>query len=112
MAGYRSDNQHAVAVDLDPTAGGQGGSMQDLRRSQKHSPSDIPGWVCLDRRPTGTYLEKSITVSAILPLTYAASLLAGIWQGYPWLAHLGDIAALSLNFVMCTVVASRVFRWE
>lgn len=52
------------------------------------------------------------TVSAILPLTYAVSLLAGIWQGYPWSAHLSDIAALSLIFVMCTMVASRVFRWE
>ena len=32
---------------------------------------------------------------AALPLTYAASLLQGIWVGDPWSAHLGDVAALA-----------------
>ena len=52
------------------------------------------------------------TVSRFLPLTYAVTLLSGIWQGDPWSAHLGDIAALVLVFVVCTLIASRVFRWE
>lgn len=51
-------------------------------------------------------------LSSLLPLTYAVSLLSGIWQGNPWSAHLGDLAALVLVFVVCTAIASRVFRWE
>ena len=52
------------------------------------------------------------TVSKLLPLTYAVSLLSGIWQGNPWSAHLGDIAALIVIFAACTWIASLVFRWE
>ena len=52
------------------------------------------------------------TVSRFLPLTYAVTLLSGTWQGDPWSAHLGDIAALVVVSVACTLVASRVFRWE
>ena len=47
-----------------------------------------------------------------LPLSHAASLLQGIWVGDPWSAHMGDIAALAVVFVLCVVVTSRVFRWE
>ncbi len=50
--------------------------------------------------------------SRFVPLTYAVSLLSGIWQGDPWSAHLGDIAALVVVFAVCTLIASRVFRWE
>ena len=51
-------------------------------------------------------------VSRFMPLTYAVSLLSGIWQGDPWSAHLGDVAALVVVFAVCTLIASRVFRWE
>ena len=51
-------------------------------------------------------------VSRFVPLTYAVSLLSGIWQGDPWSAHLGDIVALVGVFAVCTLIASRVFRWE
>ena len=51
-------------------------------------------------------------VSRVVPLTYAVSLLSGIWQGDPWSAHLGDVAALFVVFGVCTAIASRVFRWE
>jgi ABC-2 type transport system permease protein len=51
-------------------------------------------------------------LSSVLPLTYAVSLLSGIWQGNPWSAHLGDLAALVIVFAVCTAIASRVFRWE
>jgi ABC-2 type transport system permease protein len=47
-----------------------------------------------------------------LPLTYAVSLLDGIWRGEGWVAHLGDVAALGLFFLVFTAIASRVFRWE
>ncbi|MCH7747120.1 MAG: ABC transporter permease [Acidobacteria bacterium] len=51
-------------------------------------------------------------VSRFIPLTYAVSLLSGIWQGDPWSAHLGDVAALVVVFAVCTLIASRLFRWE
>jgi ABC-2 type transport system permease protein len=51
-------------------------------------------------------------VSRFVPLTYAVSLLTGIWQGNPWSAHLGDIAALVVVFAVCTLIASHVFRWD
>jgi ABC-2 type transport system permease protein len=52
------------------------------------------------------------TVAAWLPLTYAVSLLRGIWQGEPWLAHTHDVAALVTVFAVCTLLSSRLFRWE
>ena len=47
-----------------------------------------------------------------LPLTYSVSLLQGAWRGDPWSAHLGDVAALAIVFVVCVALSSRVFRWE
>ena len=52
------------------------------------------------------------SVAKVLPLTYAVRLLQGLWNGEPWSAHLGDVAALALVFVICTAISSRVFRWE
>jgi ABC-2 type transport system permease protein len=51
-------------------------------------------------------------VAKILPLTYAVSLLQGIWNGDPWSAHIADVAALVVVFVICTALSSKVFRWE
>jgi ABC-2 type transport system permease protein len=51
-------------------------------------------------------------VARVLPLTYAVSLLRGIWRGDSWLLHLPDVAALALTFVLATALAGRVFRWE
>jgi ABC-2 type transport system permease protein len=47
-----------------------------------------------------------------LPLTYAVSLLKGIWRGEGWASHLGDVAVLALMFLALTVLSSKVFRWE
>jgi ABC-2 type transport system permease protein len=52
------------------------------------------------------------TVARALPLTYAVSLLKGIWRGEAWSSHLGDVAALVAVFVVCTALSARVFRWE
>jgi ABC-2 type transport system permease protein len=52
------------------------------------------------------------TVARVLPLTYAVSLLRGIWHGEGWLAHASDVAALILVFVICTALSTKVFRWE
>lgn len=51
-------------------------------------------------------------VARFLPMTYAVSLLEGIWRGDGWLAHIGDVAGLLLVFVVCTAISARIFRWE
>src|ERR1700723_4130918 len=48
----------------------------------------------------------------LLPLTYAVSLLEGIWKGEAWSAHIGDVAALVVVFAVCTALSAKVFRWE
>jgi ABC-2 type transport system permease protein len=48
----------------------------------------------------------------LLPLTYAVSLLQGIWKGDAWSAHLGDLGALATVAVVCTALSAKVFRWE
>src|SRR5580704_12598960 len=52
------------------------------------------------------------SVARLLPLTYAVSLLQGIWRGDGWSAHVGDVAALALVFLVCTSLSAKVFRWE
>jgi ABC-2 type transport system permease protein len=47
-----------------------------------------------------------------LPLTYAVSLLLGIWKGEPWSAHWGDVTGLAVVFIVCTALSAKVFRWE
>ena len=51
-------------------------------------------------------------IAHVLPLTYAVSLLRGIWTGEPWIAHAVDVAALAIFAALCTAVAARFFRWE
>jgi ABC-2 type transport system permease protein len=48
----------------------------------------------------------------LVPLTYAVSLLQGIWKGEAWSSHLGDVAALVVIFGICTALSAKVFRWE
>jgi len=51
-------------------------------------------------------------VARVLPLTYSVSLLQGIWKGDGWRAHVGDVVALVVVFVVCTALSAKVFRWE
>ncbi len=51
-------------------------------------------------------------IARVIPLTYAVSLLRGIWQGETWLAHTGDIVALLVVSALCSALAAKVFRWE
>jgi hypothetical protein len=44
--------------------------------------------------PITTLPSALQVVSHFVPLTYAVSLLRGIWVGDAWSAHLGDVAAL------------------
>ena len=52
------------------------------------------------------------TVARVLPLTYAVHLLQGIWNGDGWFAHVSDVAALTVLFVIYTAISAKVFRWE
>lgn len=47
-----------------------------------------------------------------LPLTYAVSLVEGVWRGDSWSVHLHDVSALVIVFVLSMAVSSKVFRWE
>jgi ABC-2 type transport system permease protein len=51
-------------------------------------------------------------VAKALPLTYAVSLLEGIWKGDAWWAHARDLTALAVTFIVCTALSAKVFRWE
>jgi ABC-2 type transport system permease protein len=51
-------------------------------------------------------------VARVVPLTYTVSLLEGIWKGDAWWAHVGDVAALAVVFIVCTALSAKVFRWE
>jgi ABC-2 type transport system permease protein len=48
-------------------------------------------------------------VARVLPLTYAVRLLQGIWIGDGWLAHLGDVAASTVLFLLFTAISAKIF---
>ena len=52
------------------------------------------------------------TLAKVMPLSYTVSLLDGIWKGEAWSAHVGDVAALAVIFIVCTALSAKVFRWE
>lgn len=62
--------------------------------------------------PVAALPQSLQRVAGVLPLTYAVSLLDGIWKGEAWSAHMGDVGALALVFVFCTAISAKVFRWE
>jgi ABC-2 type transport system permease protein len=62
--------------------------------------------------PVDSFPPVLHTVARLLPLTYTVSLLQGIWMGDPWSAHVTDLAALAVVFVVCTALSARMFRWE
>ncbi len=62
--------------------------------------------------PLRSYPLALQTVARALPLTYAVSLLQGIWKGEAWSAHGGDVVALIVVFAICTALSAKVFRWE
>jgi ABC-2 type transport system permease protein len=62
--------------------------------------------------PIAAFPPALRAVAHVIPLTYAVSLLEGIWKGEPWSWHIGDIAALVIVFAICTALSAKVFRWE
>ncbi len=61
----------------------------------------------LDALPAGWRL-----VAEFSPLAHSVTLLRGIWTGGRWLDHIPEVAALVIGFMLCTAVASRIFRWQ
>jgi ABC-2 type transport system permease protein len=51
-------------------------------------------------------------VSNALPLTYVVKLLRGLWFGQAWGVFLLETAVIAGVMLLCTVLASRFFRWE
>lgn len=51
-------------------------------------------------------------IARVLPLTYAVSLLRGVWGGEGWFAHGGDVAVLAVMFLAFTMLSAKMFRWE
>jgi ABC-2 type transport system permease protein len=51
-------------------------------------------------------------IAYAMPTTYAVSLMRGVWNGEGWIAHAGDVAMMTVIFLVLTVVSARVFRWE
>jgi ABC-2 type transport system permease protein len=62
--------------------------------------------------PVGSLPPILRLIARALPTTYAVSLMRGVWHGEGWTAHAGDVAALTVMFLLCTAVSARVFRWE
>lgn len=62
--------------------------------------------------PLSSFSDNFQKLVHALPMTYAVSLLQGIWKGDPWSAHTGDILALVAVFFFCTAISTRIFRWE
>ncbi len=62
--------------------------------------------------PLSSYSPGFRSFARVLPMTYAVSLLHGIWKGEAWAAHAGDIGALFLVFAICTALSTKIFRWE
>jgi len=62
--------------------------------------------------PIAAFPPALRAVARVIPLTYAVSLLEGIWKGEPWSWHIGDIFALVVVFAICTALSAKVFRWE
>jgi ABC-2 type transport system permease protein len=48
----------------------------------------------------------------LMPMTYAVSLLQGVWRGEALSSHVWDILALALFAGGCMALASRLFKWE
>jgi ABC-2 type transport system permease protein len=51
-------------------------------------------------------------VANLLPTTHAVTLMRGTYEGTPWSAQWGSVAALLAIFAVCLALATRWFRWE
>ena len=90
-------------VSLTAPAWGQDVRLLDCAQVQFFGPACVP---------VASLPPTLQAVARALPLTYAVSLLRGIWHGEGWSAHVGDVTVLSVMFLAFTAISARVFRWE
>ena len=58
-------------------------------------------------------LSSSLTyVAQVMPLTHAANLLSGVWEGDNWSNYTMETIFLLLTTVVCLAISSKIFRWE
>ncbi|MGP8251358.1 MAG: ABC transporter permease [Terracidiphilus sp.] len=62
--------------------------------------------------PVASFPPVLRVLAHLSPMNYAVSLLQGIWVGDPWSAHLWDVAALAVFFLLFTAISAKIFRWE
>jgi ABC-2 type transport system permease protein len=62
--------------------------------------------------PVASFPPMLRMLAHALPMTYAVNLLQGIWVGDAWSAHVWDVFALVLFFLLFTAISARIFRWE
>lgn len=48
----------------------------------------------------------------LMPVTHAVNLLEGIWVGESWFEQFPAVIGLSMTFLFCVAVSTKVFRWE
>ncbi len=51
-------------------------------------------------------------VAYALPTTHAVALMQGVWDGTGWMSHWQDALFLVLFFGLCSILSTRIFRWE
>jgi ABC-2 type transport system permease protein len=51
-------------------------------------------------------------IAYALPTTHAVALMRGIWDGSGWGAHWENALFLLLFFGVCSLISTRLFRWE
>ncbi len=62
--------------------------------------------------PLDTLPSALQVLSRLSPITNAASLTAGMWEGQSWLEYSYETFALIVSFGICIAISSRFFRWE
>jgi ABC-2 type transport system permease protein len=62
--------------------------------------------------PVASFPPALRVLAHLSPMNYAVNLLEGIWVGDPWSAHIWDVAALVVFFLLFTALSAKVFRWE
>lgn len=51
-------------------------------------------------------------IALVFPTTHAVSLMQGVWDGCGWNAHWVNAGALVLIMGVCSVLSTKLFRWE
>jgi ABC-2 type transport system permease protein len=62
--------------------------------------------------PVASFPPAFRVLAHLSPMNFAVNLLQGIWVGDPWSAHLVDVGALVVFFLLFTALSTKTFRWE